>query len=326
MIRDNTVLITGVAGFIGSNLAEKLLNKGFSVIGVDNFSHGNSLNMKGFDCHKRFEFHKIDIREMKKLETIIGNRKLSCIVHLAAYKIPRYGNALETLSVNASGTENILELSRKLKAKLIFASTSEVYGKNPKLPFSEKSDLMVGPTYVTRWAYAVSKIYGEHLCLAYKAEFGIDLVILRFYGGYGPRQSLSWWGGAIPVFIGNALKNEPMPIHGDGKQTRTFTYVDDITDAVCLAISKKDVDGEVFNIGSNENISIIHVAETIWKMIRSNNPKIKMVPYEKLPNNYEDVMKRYPDNEKAKKILGFEVKKDLAAGLKETIEWQRGLE
>ena len=153
------------------------------------------------------------------------NNEFDCIVHLAAFKIPRYGKAIDTLLINAKGTENVLEFAKTLKTKCVIASTSDVYGRNPDLPFKEMDNCVVGSSKVPRWSYAVSKLFDEHLAFAYQDAFGIPVTLLRFFGSYGPNQHLSWWGGPQSVFIESVFKDEVIPIHGDGKQTRTFTYV-----------------------------------------------------------------------------------------------------
>lgn len=189
-----TVLITGVAGFIGSNLAEALLKNGYRIIGVDNLSQGFLRNIEDFNDNPLFEFHQLDVCDATSLGDIIS--RADCIVHLAAFKIPRYGNAMDTLIINTHGTRNILDSAVKGNCHVIFASTSDVYGRNPDVPFNESSDLWMGPSNVRRWAYAVSKMYDEHLCLAYQEKYELPITIVRFFGGYGPRQNTTWWGGA----------------------------------------------------------------------------------------------------------------------------------
>lgn len=316
------VLITGVAGFIGSNLAQALLDKGYFVVGVDNMSQGHKLNIAPFIHHKAFEMHYDDIRD----EAAIGRVANDCevIVHLAAYKIPRYNDALDTLQINSIGSENVIKAALANRCKILAASTSDVYGKNPRVPFSETSDLVLGRPDVKRWAYAVSKIFEEQLFFAYRDRFGVDVVLLRFFGGYGPNQSLTWWGGPQSVFINNALDNEELEVHGDGSQTRSFTYISDHVDGIVRAIESPKANNIVLNLGSTEEISIHDLARLIWRMVRGDeSPKIKLIPYATF-GNYEDVMRRIPDISRARELLGFEPKVDLAAGLRSTIAWQIG--
>jgi UDP-glucose 4-epimerase len=316
------VLITGVAGFIGSNLAKELLSKGYQVTGIDNFSQGAKRNIKDIMKSPSFGFIKTDVCDSGILSKL--NNKLDYIVHLAAYKIPRYGDAISTLKVNIKGTENVLEIARKNKCRVLFASTSDVYGKNPILPFNEKSDLVLGSTDVDRWSYSVSKIYDEHLCFAYHRAYGIPVTIVRYFGGYGPGQHLSWWGGPQSVFINCALKNRPMPIHGNGKQTRSFTYISDIVKGTIAAMEREEAIGEVFNIGNTREVTILELAKMIWKMVNpKSKPSIKFVPYRKFSHNYEDVLRRVPDSTKARQILNFSANVELEEGLPITIKWQR---
>ena len=208
------ILITGVAGFIGSNLTEALLNEGHHVIGLDNMAQGDALNMAGFQHHPQFQFIKEDILNPEGFM----NAAVGCdvIFHLAAFKIPRFGNAYDTLHINAQGTQNAIDASVKHNAHLIFSSTSDVYGKNPNVPFTEEHDLVIGPPTVKRWAYALSKAFDEQMCFAEAERRQLKFTIVRFFGGYGPNQNLTWWGGPQSVFINNALDNIAIPVHGEG--------------------------------------------------------------------------------------------------------------
>jgi UDP-glucose 4-epimerase len=191
--------------------------------------------LKEFLEHPHFEFFQEDVRNAQAIESLARNATI--LVHLAAFKIPRYGDAYNTLTINVHGTESVLKAAVKRKARVVVASTSDVYGKNPHLPFAETHDLYMGESTVKRWAYAVSKILDEHYCLAYQEEYEIPVTILRFLGGYGPRQNTTWWGGPQSVFIHAALTDQPMEIHGDGLQTRSFTYIDDTIDGIIRAQS-----------------------------------------------------------------------------------------
>lgn len=325
-MQQKSVLITGVAGFIGSNLLKRVLKENFIVTGIDNLSQGHINNIKEFSSYRNFNFIKADVRQYKLLKNKLRQKKFDYIVHLAAYKIPRYGNAMDTLLVNAKGTESMLNLSKDKNAKFIFTSTSDVYGKNVKLPFSEESDLVLGPSTVKRWAYASSKIFDEHLCFAFEEKYKLKICIVRLFGSYGPNQNLTWWGGPQAVFINAALKNIPMEIHGDGLQTRSFTYVSDTVDGILRAIKSNKSCGEIFNIGNNKEISILNLAKLIWKLVRSQEkPKIRFIPYASFSGKYQDVRRRIPDINKAKKLLGFRPKVSLEEGLLKTINWQKNL-
>jgi len=316
------VLITGVAGFIGSNLLAHLLSKGHYVIGIDNLSQSDGSNIKEYEGDSRWEFHCQDVRNFEALKKLAQGA--DAIVHLAAFKIPRYGNALDTLQINVHGTENVLKAALENRCRVIFASTSDVYGKNPSLPFSEKSDLYLGEPSVKRWAYAVSKIFDEQVCFAYHEEYGLPVSIIRYFGGYGPKQNTTWWGGPQSVFIDCALKGNPIPIHGDGRQTRTFTYVGDLVDGTARVLESEAAAGRVFNIGNTREIMIIELAEMIWQMIRpGEEPKIEFISYRSFSGRYEDVRRRTPDISLARALLGFEPRVALEEGLPITIEWQR---
>ena len=243
-------------------------------------------------------------------------------MHLAAYKIPRYSDALDTLTINAIGTMNVAHAARRHRARLIAASTSDVYGKNLALPFREDSDLVIGPPSVRRWSYAISKMFGEQLLLAVHERYGIDVVLLRFFGGYGPNQHLSWWGGPQAVFIDKALDDQPCEIHGDGQQTRSFTYISDHVDGIVRAIENPAASNQVFNIGSTREITIEALARLIWRLVRGEQePKLTIIPYETF-GRYEDVRRRVPDIGLAQSLLDYQPRVDLETGLPATIRWQ----
>jgi UDP-glucose 4-epimerase len=320
------ITVTGAAGFIGSNLCAGLLERGYQVAGIDNLSMGNMSNLEGCSNAKNFTFHEEDVRNASAISAICADADV--IVHLAAYKIPRYGNATDTLLINHQGTKNILDAAREQKKKVVLASTSDVYGKNTQLPFREDSDLVIGPSTVSRWSYAVSKIYDEHLALAYRDAYELPVSILRFFGGYGPHQHLSWWGGPQSVFISAVLRGKPMEIHGDGSQTRSFTYISDHVDGIIRVIESERANGEIFNLGSTHEITILGLAEKINTLIRGHeDPLIKFVPYTSFTGKpYEDVMRRIPDISKARDLLGYQWKVHLEQGLETTIAWQRNKE
>lgn len=315
------IMITGVAGFIGSNLAEALLAQGHEIVGFDNMSQGDLLNIESFVQNPAFRFVQADIRD----EVAVKEAAQGCqrIVHLAAYKIPRYNDAYDTLMINAFGSDVIVRAAVDTGAKIIAASTSDVYGKNPQVPFSEESNLVVGNPDVKRWAYAISKMFEEQLLFACHERFGVDVVLMRFFGGYGPNQNLTWWGGPQSVFINHALDDKPIPIHGDGQQTRSFTYVDDHVDGITRCVLNDAANNLVFNLGNTYEITIEGLARLIWRLVRGDNdtPKIEMIPYETF-GKYEDVIRRIPDITRAKELLGFQPKVDLETGLRQTILWQ----
>ncbi|MBS1921545.1 MAG: NAD-dependent epimerase/dehydratase family protein [Bacteroidetes bacterium] len=316
------ILITGVAGFIGSNLAKKLLQRGHTVVGIDNLNYGFLRNIDFAKGNPDFEFVMGDIAN----PLIMNNIKADIVVHLASQKIPRYTNALRTLEENYLMLRNVVQKCIHDKSKILFASTSDVYGKNPHVPFSEDSDLVMGPTNVKRWAYALSKMYGEQFIIANHEEYGLTYTITRFFGSYGPHQNLTWWGGPQSVFIEKAYKQEALDIHGDGLQTRTFTYVDDTVNALVLCIENEKSNNEIFNTGGKpgSEISIKDLAILIWRLVNGENlkPKLNFIPYSSF-GKYEDVMRRVPDISKLCSYFNFQPEWDLKTGLSATIEWQK---
>jgi UDP-glucose 4-epimerase len=319
-----TIVITGVAGFLGSHLADVFLARDYRVVGIDNLSHGSLANLVEARRSPDFEFHELDVCELERFAK--AAKGASFIAHLAAFKIPRYGKAIDTLLINAQGSHNALQIAVAEKAKFVLASTSDVYGKNPNIPFSEESDSIIGPSTVARWSYAASKLYDEHLALAFADAYGIPVNIVRIFGSYGPRQNVTWWGGPQSVFIDAILKGEEIPIHGDGKQTRSFTYVSDTVSGIAAMI-EKGATGEIFNIGNTQEVSIADLATLIHRLSGSKSPlRLKFIPYDEIgARRYEDVRRRVPDVTKAGRLLGFAAKVGLEEGLKRTIEWQRAL-
>jgi len=319
------VVVTGVAGFLGSHLLDRLLAAGHRVIGIDNLSMGTLDNILAHLKNPAFRFMERDVTEAATFDDIVEDA--DCIVHLAAYKIPRYGNALATLRINSKGCENVLEFARRAGSKCVLASTSDVYGRNPKLPFSEDDDSVIGSSKVARWSYAVSKLFDEHMGFAYQEEYGIPVTVLRFFGSYGPRHHLSWWGGPQAVFIDAVLNDREIPIHGDGLQTRSFTYVTDTVEGIYAAIIKREANGEILNIGSTHEITILELAKTIKRL--ANTPwklNLRFVPYETFTaGKYEDVRRRVPDASRSERILGVTARVGLEEGLAQTIEWQRSV-
>jgi len=314
------VLITGVAGFIGSNLAAALVAEGHRVDGVDNLSQGSLLNLESLRGSPRFTFTEADVLDERTL--VECARGADALYHLAAYKIPRYGSASQTLTINLVGCGNAIRAAQTSGAHLIYASTSDVYGKNPACPFSEDDDLVIGPPQVRRWAYALSKAVGEQHIFAAAADSPFPFTVVRFFGGYGPGQHLSWWGGPQAVFINNVIDGEPLTLHGTGLQTRSFTYIDDHVAALVRIPAVAASRGEVINLGSDEEVTIRDLAERIWRLMKpGESPRLTLVPYETF-GRYEDVQRRVPNNAKARRLLGVAPEWSLDRGLPATIAWQ----
>ncbi len=317
------IAVTGSAGFLGSHLVDRLLGLGHTVVGFDSLLYGARRNFEHHTSNRRFTFVEADVRDSEALGKAC--RGADVIVHLAAHKIPRYGGALDTLLVNTEGTRNVLDAARDGQRKVVLASTSDVYGKSPDLPFKEDGDLVLGSSKVKRWAYATSKLFDEHLAFAYMDEYDLPVVALRFFGSYGPRHHLSWWGGPQSVFMSSVMNDEPMTIHGDGQQTRSFTYVSDTVDGIVRATLSHAADGEILNLGNNHEITILELAETIYRLCDApGRANLEFIPYKTFSGGkYEDVRRRVPDCSKAARLLDWRAHVDLETGLTRTIEWHR---
>jgi UDP-glucose 4-epimerase len=318
-----TILIIGGAGFLGSHLSRALLEKGGRVIVLDDLSHGNMENISDYITSPQFALYRGDVLDKNFLIEI--SEGVDIIVHFATYKIPREGGFLKTIEVNTKGTETILEVAKERKISVILGSTDDVYGKNPELPFSEESALVIGNSNSIRWSDAISKIYSEQLCFAYQDAYQVPINILRFSIIYGPRQRKDWWGGPLGVFIERALKKEPIPIHGDGLQVRNFVYVSDAVEGILRVIEKEEIHGEVFNIGSLDHLRILDLAFQIWSFAgNSGKPEIEFIAYPDLCQDYEDVRVRDIDLTKGRYLLNYHPQIGIEEGLKRTIDWFRG--
>jgi UDP-glucose 4-epimerase len=315
------IALTGAAGFIGSNLAERLVARGDEVHGIDDLSHGSLENLAALAEHPRFRLAQASILDAGAMDAVADGADV--VVHLAAGKIPRYGDAMDTLVTNGEGGLRVLRACRDRKVRrMVLASTSDCYGRNPEVPFSEDSVSVIGSPRVRRWSYAVSKMFEEQALFAFTERHGLEGVALRLFGGYGPRQNLTWWGGPQSVFIGAALKGQPLEVHGSGLQTRSFTYVDDLVDAFVRAVDVPAAAGEMINVGSDREITILDLARLVWRLVREDEPKIALVPFASF-GRYEDVERRVPDNRKAARLLGHVPAVTLEEGLPRTIAWQR---
>ena len=315
--------ITGAAGFIGSNLAERLLAEGVEVVGVDDMSMGNLRNLAGMLEDRSFTFHELDCRDAAKLREAFAG--CDAIAHMAAMKIPRYGGALETLAINVDGSHVALDLGLELGAHVVLASTSDVYGM-AEPPFHEDDQIVLGPPTSRRWSYAASKYFDEHLALRMVEERDLKCTILRFFNAYGIRNHPTWWGGPLSVFFEDLLDGGTMELHGDGSQTRSFTYVSDTVDGVVRALARPETSGEVINIGNDQPIAIIDLARKVQDAMGIEGPlRARTVELADIGGNYQDVKHRVPDLSKAKALLGFEPAVSLEEGLQKTLEWHRML-
>ncbi|MFH1791614.1 MAG: NAD-dependent epimerase/dehydratase family protein [Candidatus Omnitrophota bacterium] len=320
------ILITGGAGFIGSHLARALVKEKHEVCVIDNLQTGSLGNIKDLSSCGNFRFVMDTILNGHVMKTLI--RRSDIVYHLAAAVGVKYiiDNPLESIKTNIAGTEIVLELANKLgKKKVIFASTSEIYGKNmsDKASFSETDDRLLGSTTITRWSYSCSKALDEFLALAYHREKKLPVVIIRFFNICGPGQT-GRYGMVIPRFVQQALLGHPITVFGDGRQTRSFTHVQDAVRAIIkLAASAKAV-GEVFNLGNPQGITIGDLARKIKKMTGSGSEIIR-VPYEKAyEKGFEDMRHRRPDIAKIRKCIGFKPKKGIDDILEDVITYFEG--
>ena len=317
------VLVTGVAGMIGSHLLDALLRGGYGVIGIDNMSFGKMENIEQNLDHPCFAFHPTDILDFDAIRALAA--EVGTIVHLAAVKkIAEADSSMATLKVNAKGTENIFEVARERRTKVVFASTSDVYGMSGDLPFRESGDLLLGPSMVKRWSYAVAKLYGEQLAFAYHVDFAVPVVVLRYFGGFSPRSSFSWSGGHIPIFIRAVLNDQEVVIHGDGTQTRSMAYVDDLVEGTLLAMESDRAVGEIINLGNAEEMSVIDAARLIHRLADTGRElRVKFVPMKEVFGDYKDIVRRVPDLTKARKILGYRPKYSLEDAIRLSLEATR---
>jgi UDP-glucose 4-epimerase len=316
------ILITGGAGFIGSHLAEKLLENGQEVVIVDNLSTGSLANIESFKDHGRLDFITGDIRNAELMESLID--RCDVVFHLAAAVGVRLiaEDPVHTIETNIDGTEKILDIVNKFGRKVLIASSSEVYGKSEVVPFCEEDDIVLGSTSLSRWSYACSKAIDEFLGLAFHRQYGLSVVIGRFFNTIGPRQT-GQYGMVVPRFVQRALKNEPVLIYGTGQQTRCFCCVFDLVEAIIDLMDCKQAAGKVYNIGSCEEISITELADKIIEMTGSKSEK-QFVPYEVAYGRpIEDMMRRVPSLERVEKTIGWQSRTSLNETLQAIIESEK---
>ncbi len=315
-------LITGGAGFIGSHLAERLLKDGCEVAAVDNLSTGSLRNIESFKEEPGFNFVEGDICNAELMDALVERSEV--VFHLAAAVGVKLivDKPVHTIETNISGTEVVLDVANKFGKKILIASSSEVYGKNEMVPFCEDDDIVLGSTSLSRWSYACSKAIDEFLGLAFYQQYGLSVVIGRFFNTIGPRQT-GQYGMVVPRFVQSALRNEPLSIYGTGRQRRCFCYVEDIVEAVIDLINCEEAAGKVYNIGSAEEISIEGLADKIIEMTGSRSKK-EFVPYEEAYGRpIEDMMRRVPNLERIKGRIGWEPKTSLSETLEVIIESEK---
>jgi UDP-glucose 4-epimerase len=312
------VLITGGGGFLGSHLGDGLLAAGHQVTALDT---SPDLKVRHNLDNPKFRYIKGSIFDIDLLESLIAKSDL--VYHLAAVVgVEHYvEDPFHVLNVNVNGTQNVLKFAHRYDCKLVFASTSEVYGKSKDSPFREDGDRLLGSTEIDRWCYSTSKAVGEHFCFAY-GKLGLPIVIVRFFNVYGPRLDRIDVGRVITIFMGQLLRGEDLTVIGDGNQTRSFTYVDDAVAALIQAGVRPEAVGKVINIGNDRETSILELAEAMIRAYPGTGSKIKFVPQEKIyGKSYEDIARRVPDITRMRTILGVEPTIPLEDGLRRTIDW-----
>jgi UDP-glucose 4-epimerase len=304
------ILITGGSGFIGSYLCKNLLSKGHEVISLDNFSTGKFENIAGLENTKDFESIEGSVLDKELVKDLISSVD-TCFHFAAAVGVQKIlDDPIGSLKTNLHGSENVIQACSESKVDLVLASTSEIYGKNPTQPLTEDSDRVIGSPLLSRWTYSEAKAIDEALAHAYHSKHGLKVKIVRLFNTVGPRQSPAY-GMVIPRFFAAALSGKDLEIHGGGSQRRVFCHVDDAVSGVLELWKHSDGNGEAFNIGGIEEISILNLAKKIIEVTKSNS-KINYIPYANLKSQgFEDMQRRVPSTEKLKKLTGWSPKKGL---------------
>ena len=318
------ILVTGGAGFIGSHLSEHLLGHGHRVFVIDDLSTGRIDNILHLKKHPHFHYTIDSVMNMQATAELVD--RCEVIFHLAAAVGVRLivESPVHTIETNIKGTEIVLELACKKKKKVLIASTSEVYGKAHKVPFSEDDDLVMGPTHKGRWSYACSKAIDEFLALAYWREKRLPVVVTRLFNTVGPRQT-GRYGMVLPSFVGQALAGDPICVFGDGAQSRCFAHVTDIVGALHQLCLEEKAVGNVFNIGSSNEITILELAERVKAMTGSDS-EIQFVPYdEAYEEGFEDMPRRVPDISRIQQLIGYRPVRTTDEIINSVIEYQRDL-
>jgi UDP-glucose 4-epimerase len=300
------VLVTGGAGFIGSHLVESLYARGDELWALDDLSTGSRENLEDLRGAARFHFVEGSVMDADLVQEVVD--RVDVVFHLAAAVGVRFvlENPLRSLLTNIRGTENVLEAAhRSGNKKVIQFSSSEVYGKGTQVPFVEDQDRLLGPTQVLRWSYATSKAVDEYLALAYYQERNLPTVVVRCFNTCGPRQSPQY-GMVLPRFIQQALAGQPILVYGDGRQTRCFSYVGDVVRGTLMLADEPRAAGEVFNIGTTEEVAVHDLAKRV-KAITGSESAIEFVPFEQIyGNRFEDMQRRVPDLTKIRNLVGYE--------------------
>jgi len=317
------VLITGGAGFIGSHLGEELLARGDEVLVLDDLSTGSMSNIEHLIGDPGFDYRIGSALDVPLVVELVDRADVT--VHLAAAVGVRLivERPVHTIETNVRATEVVLDAASRKRKTVMVASSSEVYGKSPNVPFSEDDDLSLGPTTRSRWAYACSKALDEWLAFAYQREKGVPVQILRLFNTVGPRQ-VGQYGMVLPSFARQALLGEPLTVYGDGKQARCFGHVKDVVTAMVKLLANSDACGNVFNVGSDREVTILGLAEMVKERAASESP-IEFIPYEEAyAEGFEDMPRRVPDVRKLVEYTGFRPERTLEAIIDDVLEDQRG--
>jgi UDP-glucose 4-epimerase len=315
------ILITGGAGFIGSHLADACIARGDEVFVIDDLSTGSLENIEQLADHPRFHCTIDSVRNEEVLETLVDS--CDVIFHLAAAVGVKLivESPVRTIETNVRGTEVVLAAAARQRKRVLIASTSEVYGLSEQVPFREDGNLVMGATTKGRWSYACSKAIDEFLALAYFREKSLPAIIVRLFNTVGPRQ-VGRYGMVVPTLVSQALAGEPLTVYGNGRQTRCFGFVGDVVESLLRLIDHPDTPGEVFNIGSTEEVSITQLAERILALTGSRS-QIVYVPYsEAYEEGFEDMPRRVPDTSKAARVLGFRPRTSLDDILRAVIRFR----
>ena len=304
-------LITGGAGFIGSHLAERLLERGDHVVLLDNLSTGSVENIRHFKDSARMEYHLDSLENRRLVSELVDDADV--IVHLAAAVGVRLivESPVRTIETNVNGTQLVLEAAAKKRKLVLTASTSEVYGKSTQVPFREEADLVLGPTTKGRWSYAASKALDEFLALSYWKEKKVPVIVVRLFNTVGPRQT-GRYGMVLPNFVGQAIENAPISVYGNGKQSRCFCDVRDTVEALVRLMDSPRSVGEVVNVGNTEEVTIEQLARLVKQRTNSTS-EIVYVPYDQAYEpGFEDMMRRVPCIDKLFSLTGFRPQATLA--------------